>query len=176
MSELAPPDKKPSILIGAVVYAVLSLGSAFLVSRGGMSMQYLAGCLGCLVILAGPAVAVWHYTSTYRVTMLAGPGAAMGAITGALGALIGGLASQGLILLNVLPDAAEAMGIQRDRMIAQGMDPAQVDQAMKMGESFSGLASNPVLGIAIGIVFGAALGALFGALATLVFKKGDARM
>ena len=174
MSEIAPPDKKPSILIGALVYAVISLGSAFLVSKGGMSMQYAAGCLGCLVILAGPAIAVWHYTSTYKVTMLAGPGAAMGAITGAIGALIGGLAQQALIALNVLPDVAEALAMQRNRMIAQGMDPAQVDQAMKMGESFSGLSSNPVLGIAVGIVFGAALGALFGALATLVFKKGDA--
>lgn len=168
------PDKKPSILIGAVAYTVISVGAAFLVSRGGMTLQYVSGCLACVSVLVGPMLAVWHYTSTHRLTLLAGPGAALGAITGAIGAVLAGILQQVLIAANVLPDVAETLAMQRQQMIAQGMDPAQVDSAMKMGEQFSALGSNPVVGIALGVVIGAALGALFGALAASVFKKGTA--
>ena len=166
------PSKTPSIVLGAAAYAVLSIGFAFLALRGGTAVQAAAGCFGCFVILAGPMLAVWHYTSTHRLTLLPGQGAGLGAITGALGALASGLASQALVALDVLPDVAETLAVQRDQMRSQGMDPAQIDSAMGFAETLSGLSANPVVGILSGIVLGAALGALFGALASVTFKKG----
>jgi hypothetical protein len=166
------PSKTPSIALGAAAYAVLSLALAFLILRAGPSLQAAAGCFGCLVILAGPMLAVWHYTSTFNLTLLPGEGAGLGALTGAIGALVSGAISQVLIALDVLPDQAETMAIQRQKMIEQGMDPAQIEGAMSMAERFSGLSTNPILGLVVGIAFGALLGALFGALAAVLFKKG----
>jgi hypothetical protein len=166
------PSKTPSIALGAVAYVVLSLGAAFLVVQGGTVLGALAGCFGCLVILAGPMLAVWHYTSTHRVTLLPGQGAGLGAITGAVGAVVSGLIQQALIALDVLPDTAEAMAMQRDEMLSQGMDPAQIDSAMGFAEQLGGMTSNPFMSILFGLVIGAALGALFGALASVMFKKG----
>jgi hypothetical protein len=166
------PSKNPSIALGVVAYVVLSLGAAFLILQGGTALGALAGCLGCLVILAGPMLAVWHYTSTHRVTLLPGQGAGLGAITGAAGALVAGLIQQALIALDVLPDTAESLAMQREEMLSQGMDPAQIDSAMSFAESLGGLTSNPFMGLVLGVVLGAALGALFGALAAVMFKKG----
>ena len=170
------PDKKPSIAIGVAAYVVLSVGVAFLSAQGGTVTQSIAGCLGCAVLLAGPVLAVWHYTSTHRVTLLAGPGAAMGAITGAVGAVLAGAIQQALMAASVLPSVAETLANQRRQMIEQGMDAAEADRAMAFAEQLGGLTSNPVLGIVVGALLGAALGALFGALAASVFKKGPAEV
>ncbi|HEX8387142.1 MAG TPA: hypothetical protein VF576_13210, partial [Rubricoccaceae bacterium] len=124
------PSKTPSIALGAAAYVVLTLGNAFLLLRGGMALQSLAGCLACLVVLAGPMLAVWHYTSTYRVTLLPGQGAGLGAVTGAVGAAVAGLIQQALMALDVHPDAAETIAMQREQMLSQGMDPAQIESAM----------------------------------------------
>lgn len=175
MSEIPPAaaSKGPSIAIGAAVYAVLSIGLTILAARAA-SMQSALGCVGCLIILAGPMLAVWHYTSTYRRTLLPGEGAGMGAITGAAGALLSGIVSQVLILAGVLPTAAEMMAMQRQQMVARGMSPEQIASAMSIAEKMGGLSANPVLGIVVGMVFGALLGALVGMVAASVFKKGDA--
>ena len=168
------PSKTPSVVLGAAVYTVLSVLFSFLAFRGGPVVQSVAGCGVCLAVLAGPLVAVWHFASTHRATLLAGQGAGLGAITGAVGALGSGLVSQALIALDVLPDAAEALAGQRDQMLSQGMDPAQIDSAMRFAEQMSALTANPVLGILAGVAIGAALGALAGALGASMFKKGEA--
>lgn len=169
----AAPPKGPSIAIGAAVYALLSVGVALLTIRAA-SLQTALGCVGCLVILAGPMLAVWHYTSTYRRTLLAGEGAGMGAITGAVGALISGVLSQLLILANVLPTPAEMIAIQRQQMVQKGLSPEQIASAMSFAEKMGGLSANPVVGTAVGVLLGALFGALFGMVAASVFKKGDA--
>lgn len=170
LSDSALPDPKPSVAIGAVAFAVLSVGLAFLAAgSGGTALQYAVGCLGCLIILAGPMVAVWHYTSTYDLTILAGRGAAMGAAAGALGALASGAISQLLVMAGLLPTPAETIEASRRQMIDGGMDP---EQAGQFAEQFGGMASNPLMATLINVAIAAALGALFGALAASVFKKG----
>ena len=168
------PSKTPSVVLGAAVYTVLAVLFSFLATRGGPALQAAAGCGVCLAVLAGPLVAVWHFASTHRATLLAGQGAGLGALAGAVGALGSGLVSQALISLDVLPDAAEALAMQRDQMLSQGMDPAQIDSAMQMAETLGTLSANPVLGIVAGVALGAALGALVGAVGASMFRKGDA--
>ncbi len=117
---------------------------------------------------------MWHYTSTHSVTLLAGPGAGMGALVGSIGAALSGLVGQGLMAAGVLPTAAEQLQRQREQMLSDGMDPAQVEQAMQFAEQMSGATGNPLVGVMIGVVFGAILGALGGALGAVLFKKGPA--
>lgn len=166
------PSKTPSIALGALVSVVLSLALSFGILSLGPTGQTVAGCGACLLAFVGPLLAVWHYTSTHRLTLPAGPGASLGAITGAVAAIVGGLIQQGLILSGLYPNAAELMERQRQAMLDSGMDPAQIEQGMQMAEQMGGLASNPVLGIVIGVVIGAVVGALGGAIGAAVFKKG----
>ena len=175
MSELpaasAAPSKGPSVAIGAAVYALLGIGLTFLTFRVGGAAMYASLCGLCLVMLAGPGLAVWHYTSTHRLTLLAGPGASIGAMTGAAGALLSGLLTQALIAVNLLPDQAEQLEIQRASMIQMGMDPAQVNEAM--ASAGTGPFSDPWIALVLSTVIAAALGAAIGAIAASLFKKGD---
>jgi NADH:ubiquinone oxidoreductase subunit 6 (subunit J) len=159
------PNKSTSILIGGLIYAVVGLISAFLGAASG-GMQYVGGALGCVALIAGAAGAVWHYTSTHRLTIPAGQGAVLGAGAGALGAAISGLVSWLLITAGVMPDPAEQA---RRQLEGQGLSEDQIATAMQMTEMFSG-----PLGIVVGLLVGALLGAIIGAIAALVFKKGDA--
>ena len=166
------PSKFPSIAIGAAVYAVLSVLLTVVGQSGGLVAQSLSGCAVCLAALAGPLVAVWHYTSTHRLTIPAGTGAGIGAGAGALGGVLAGVVALVLQAVGALPDAEEQLARTREMMLESGADPAQIDQQMELT---AGLTGNPVVGIVIGIVVGAVVGAIAGAIGASVFKKGDAR-
>jgi hypothetical protein len=159
------PSKTQSILIGVAVSVVLGLAFAFVAANAGTIGQTLAGCFACLVALAAPMAAVWHYTSTYNLTIPAGPGAGIGAAVGAIGAVVGGLLQRLFISIGVLPDPVEQA---REIYEAQGMSAEQIEQAMGMVEAFS----NPVMGIVFALVIGAVVGAVGGALGAVLFKKG----
>lgn len=163
------PSKTQSILLGAGVYAVAGLITAFIAVNGGTAGGYLAGVLCCLTALIGPFIAVWHYTSTNRLTIPAGTGAGIGAAA----VVIGGVISYGITLvlqaISVYPSDAELMDRQREQLLAQGLEPEAIESAMQMGEMFSGIA-----GAAINLVIAAVIGAIAGAIAASVFKKGVA--
>ncbi|WP_412063146.1 hypothetical protein [Rubrivirga sp. IMCC45206] len=161
--------KAPSIVLGAAVYAVAALIVGFFAINASGSAQYLTGVLCCLAAIAGPAVAVWHYTSTHHVTVPAGTGAGLGAAA----IVIGGLVSYGITkvlqAVNVYPSDAEMMDRQRDQLIAQGLEPEMVEQSMQMGEMMQGIG-----GALINLVIAAIIGAIAGAVAASVFKRGPA--
>lgn len=154
-------NKWPSILIGALAYALLSIAFSFLGLTG------IAASVGCLIILTSGLVAVWHYTNTYQATLSLGEGAGMGALSGLIGALIGGAVGLLLISAGIMPDPMVAA---REQMMNQGMSAEEVEQAMAFTESLS----NPFIGLIFGAVFGAIFGALGGLLGAVFFKKGDA--
>lgn len=163
------PKKTPSILLGAVAYAVAALITGFVTINGGQSAQYLTMVLCCVSALLGPAVAVWHYTTTHNVTVPAGTGAGLGAAA----VVVGGLISYGITLLlqtiGIYPSNDELMERQRDQLLAQGLEPEQIDGAMQMAEMFSG-----PLGIVLNIIVAAVIGAIGGAIAASIFKRGSA--
>ncbi|MDT0630514.1 hypothetical protein RQM47_09480 [Rubrivirga sp. S365] len=167
------PTKFPSIAIGAAVYAVLSVLLTFVSQTGGFMAQTIGGCAICLAALAGPLVAVWHYTSTYSLTVPAGTGAGLGAGAGALGGVLSGVLTLVLQAINLLPSAEEQIARTRSMMLEQGGDPAQVDQQIEMMSGFTG---NPAVGIVVAVVIGAVVGAIAGAIGASVFKKRGARM
>ena len=159
------PSKTQSIIIGVAVGVVLGLIFGFIANTAGQIGATLAACGSCLVWLIAPMVAVWHYTSTYNLTIPAGQGAGMGAAVGAISGVVGGLLNQLLISVGVFPDPIERA---REMYEAQGRSPEQIEQAMGMVQMFS----SPVLGIVLALVLGALVGAIGGAIGAAVFKKG----
>ena len=161
------PSKSSSILLGVAVYAVFSLIIGFIAINGGQTAQYLVSALCCLAALLGPALTVWHYTSTNAVTVPAGTGAGLGAITILGGGLVNYVISRVLQMLDVYPTDAEMAERSRDQLIAQGLEPEAIESAMKMTEMMQG-----PIGVAATLVVLAVVGALAGAVAASVFKKG----
>lgn len=167
------PSKNSSIAVGIAVYVVLGLVAAFITFSGGAATQTLGGLLSCLVGIAAPVVAVWHYTSTHSLTIPAGAGAGLGAIASSVGAVLSGILSWTFQRIGIFPTTAEMMEQQRDQMIAQGMSPEDVDGMMEM---FGGMGDNLMLQLGMGVVFGALFGAIAGAIAAAIFKKGDPKL
>ena len=160
------PSKTQSIVIGVGVSVVLGLLFGFLATSGGQAGQMIGGCGACLVAILAPMVAVWHYTSTYNLTIPAGQGAGMGAAVGAIGAIISALIQRLLIAMSVFPDPIENA---RRQLESQGMDPAQIEQAMSLAETLN----SPVIGLVAGLLIGALIGAIGGVLGAVIFKKGS---
>ena len=163
------PSKTPSIGLGAAVYAIFSLIIGFVAINGGTAGQYLVSVLCCLAALAGPFAAVWHYTSTNRLTIPAGTGAGLGAAAVVLGGIASYLITLVLQAINLYPSSEEMIEMQRNQMIAQGLEPEAVEQAMQMAEMFQG-----PLGAVVNLVIAAVIGAVGGAIAAAIFKKGVA--
>ena len=157
-------NKLTSILIGGLTYAIIGAIAGFLSQAGG-GLQYLGGALACLVApIVGCGMAVWHYTSTNHLTIPAGQGAGLGAGAGIVGGLIGWILQRLFLMIGLLDDP---MVVARRQMESQGLSGEQMDQALKMTETFTG-----PLGIVIGFVIAAVLGAIVGAIAAMIFKKG----
>ena len=160
------PSKSQSIAIGVGVSVVLGLLFGFLATSGGQAGQMIGGCGACLVALLAPMAAVWHYTSTYNLTIPAGQGAGMGAAVGAIGGIVGGLLQRLLISLSIFPDPIENA---RQQLVSQGLDPAQIEQSLKIAETLN----SPVIGLVAGLLIGALIGAIGGVLGAVIFKKGS---
>lgn len=164
------PNKIPSIGLGAAAYAVAALITGFVTIQGGASAQYVTMVLCCVSALLGPAVAVWHYTTTHDLTVPAGTGAGLGAAAVVLGGLLSYGITAILQMIGTYPTNDELMERQRDQLLAQGLEPEQIDTALQMAELFSG-----PLGIVLNIIVAAVIGAIGGAIAASVFKRGAIR-
>lgn len=157
------PSKNQSILLGALVSVVLGTVLAFIAYSGGMAGMILGGCGGCLVAFVGPVVAVWHYTNTNHLTIPAGTGAGMGALTGMAGAVLSWVVTFVLRAIDVFPTAAEWQQTSQEMFGAEG------GEVPDMSGSFMG---SPLGELVVGLVMGAIVGAIGGAIAASIFKKG----
>ncbi|GAB5535792.1 MAG: hypothetical protein Rubg2KO_20410 [Rubricoccaceae bacterium] len=162
------PSKTQSILVAAVVGAVLAVLTQFLASSGG-GVQYVGSALGCISIIAVPMLAVWHYTNTHQLTLNAGSGAGLGAMASIASGLLGYIVAFGLQAVGVLPTQEEMIASQRETMLSQGMSAEEIEMAMGFATAMSG-----PIGIVVGIVIAAVVGAIVGAIGASVFKKGTA--
>ena len=166
------PDQKQSILIGALVTALLGVLLAYFSQGGGQAAATVSGLVACCVpALAGSLMALWHYTDVYAVTLSTGEGARLGAVTAAVGSILSALLTYLLRFVGVFPDTEEQIEMMREEMVDQGMSPEQIDQALEFSQNFmSPLAQ---VGFVIAAVFIYALvGAGGGALGSALFKRG----
>ncbi len=157
------PSKNQSILLGALVSVVLGVVLAFIAYSGSMAGMVVGGCGGCLAAFVGPVIAVWHYTNTHNLTLPAGSGAGLGAITGVAGSVLSWAVTLVLRAVGVFPTAEEVARRSSEMFGAGGTDVPD------MSGSFM---SSPIGELLIGLLVGAIVGAIGGAIAASVFKKG----
>ena len=154
------PDQKPSIFLGAAVVALLST-----------SYLSLINYFCCLGVIVGAMVTVWHYTSTYQLTVEMGRGAVLGLAAAALGSFVAIflnylLSSVGLDAGTITADLT--MNMFRDMIPPEQLEQlqSQMDQqqdATLVQRLFSGL---------FGVVIASVFGAIGGIIGASVFKKG----
>lgn len=163
------PSPRQSIILGAVVTALVGVILAFPAQSGNPVLGFVACCLPAII---GGLLVTWHYTNTHGVPLNLGSGAKYGAVTAALGAVGGAVLQLLLTAVGVFPNTAERIEMQRDRMLEQGMTEEQIEQGMQMVEFFTG-PGGQAISIAIGVVLFALIGALGGLIGAKVFGGGN---
>lgn len=130
------------------------------------SLVPVAGsCLNCIVVIGAGVLAVWHYATTYNLTITGGSGAGMGAQAGVVAALVSALIGFVLIAIGIAPDPAEA--------INQAIATGQMDE--ETGETVLGFfqgATYYAIVLVVSLIIGAIAGAIGGAIGAAVFQKG----
>jgi MFS family permease len=148
--------KVTSVVLGALAIALLYVLLSLIPTIGAF--------LSCLAVIGGAMIAVWHYTSANNLTVPAGEGAGIGAMAGALGAVVAIALGLLLVQMGLMPDPQQVIDEQLRDMPA--------DQR-EMAERIGGWAQGPV-GWAMSVVVNAILGAIGGAIGGAVFKRGEA--
>ena len=165
------PSKVQSIALGAAVTAVIGIVQLLLTPAlgTGAAAQSLPAVLCCVTAIFGAGAAVWHYASTYNLTIPAGTGAGMGAAALAAGSVVSYLIGLVLRAAGLTPSEEELLERAREAALAQNpeLSPEQLDQIMGMSEMFTG-----VVGFLVGMVVLVVVGAIIGAVAASIFKKG----
>jgi hypothetical protein len=146
-------NKGTSILTGGLAIALLATLLALIPTIGPF--------ISCLGVIAGAMVAVWHYTSTYGVSLPAGEGAGVGALAGVVGAILGILLGLLLVQAGVIPDPQQVVQEQLRDMPAEQRE---------MAERMARWGQGPI-GWIISIVIYSILGAIGGAIGASVFRR-----
>ncbi len=154
------PSKAQSVLIGGVSMAVVAAIVGF--------FPVVGGCLTCVAVLASGLIAVWHYTSTYDLTLTGGAGAAMGAAAGVVVTIVGIVLNFVLAALGLRPGFGEGRRAALQGLEDSGLEPEQLDQFRGLIES----AAFPVVIIVCTLLVYVILGAIGGAIGAASFKKG----
>jgi len=152
------PDRNQSILMGGLVVALLST-----------SYLSFINVLCCIGVIAGAAVAVWHYTDMNEATLTGGQGAVMGLMAALLGFVIATILNFVLIKLGIRHD--QAVGEFMFNQFGANMPPEQADEMRRQLDAPFEVGTylvNALWGIPISIAFGS-LGGMIGAK---MFKKG----
>ncbi|MEM1125413.1 MAG: hypothetical protein AAGI71_02090 [Bacteroidota bacterium] len=153
------PNQTQSIVLGAAVVAILST-----------SYLGFINFLCCAGVIIGSMMAVWHYTSTHQLTLLAGRGALMGLIAAALGTFIAIFLNYALIQLGIRHDLAFTQWMLSS--FGDSMPPDQYDQLVAQMEAPVTLMSQLTAGL-VGVAVSAVFGAIGGAIGASAFKKGE---
>lgn len=160
-----PTSSTPSLLLGAVVAIAPSMLGRLLPPNQATQMVF--GCLSCLAIVAGGAVAVWHYTKATRTTLAAGEGAKMGLSTGAVALVISTALTLVFWLFAGMPSMGDYMAEQMQRG-GQDVPPEQAEMVAAMFSS-PGMIAGIIVASVVVMLGAPALGGLLGAS---IFKKG----
>jgi uncharacterized membrane protein YjgN (DUF898 family) len=151
------PDRNESIFVGALVTALLST-----------SYLGVINCFCCAGVIIGALVSVWHYTSSYDLTMPSGQGAVIGLAAAALGGVIA-------VILNYLL-AQVGLGVNETviRYALENYDlPSQSEeqlrQQLQQAQTLGAVLLNGLITVVVYGIFGA----IGGAIGASIFKKGN---
>jgi hypothetical protein len=143
---MEPTTATPSTARIALKYGLfigLGLIIYYLITQlAGLAANPTAGMIGMVIsaaiLIVGIVYAIKDFKSQNDGFMSYGQGLGLGALASAVSGLISGIFSS--IYVSFIDNSAmkQALDIQRQKMEEQGMDDAQIDQAMAMAEQFSG--------------------------------------
>lgn len=151
------PGKTHSILLGGIAVGI----SVSLISL----IPLIGSCLACLAYIVAGLLAVWHYTTTYSLTIPGGKGASMGALAGVVAAVVAQLVTFLLMAIGAAPSLPEAM---RTALEGQNMDPAQTEELISMFTSPAFMVGM----IIVGIIIASILGLIGGIIGASMFQRG----
>jgi hypothetical protein len=150
------PSKTQSILVGGLVVGLLNT-----------SVLQVTAVLCCAGVIIGAMTGVWHYTTTYDLTISAGQGVLIGVAAAALGAVIAGILNYVLALAGLDVLTQLMMGFVENA----NLPPDQVEMIREQTTTSRG-PSAVLLGIATNAVVFVIFGAIGGAIGASVFKRG----
>ncbi len=154
------PSKLQSILLGGATMGIAAAVFGLFPTVGA--------CLGCLAFIGAGLLAVWHYTTTYALTITGGTGASMGAGAGVVGAVASSIIQALMALVGLAPSWADIQGEMMRGMEEGGVPPEQMETWRQVLES-----PLSIVGFVLcGLLLYAVLGAVGGAIGASVFKKG----
>ena len=165
------PSKTPSILLGAVVTGILGV----IFSIASQQYQWLGIISCCLVPITGGILAVWHYTTTYELTIPGGEGARIGALTAFLGNILASILAVILSFVGIghnpfSSEAAREAALQQ--LERQNLPPEAYDQALQQIERFTSPEFIFLFAL-VGLIVYVLIGAVGGAIGSALFKQGD---
>ncbi|MEM1271030.1 MAG: hypothetical protein AAF752_05440 [Bacteroidota bacterium] len=162
-------DRVTSAALGGLVMAIIgtTLGIFALQSQ---IVGFFACCIPGLV---GGLLAVWHYTNAKQATLLAGPAAGLGALTGVFAFAFGIVLGYAVAFAGLAPapfDVEAGMELAREQMLKSNpeMSDDQIDSALELSRSFV------QFGWIISLVASVLMGAIGAVIGANVFKKGPA--
>jgi hypothetical protein len=143
---MEPTTATPSTARIALKYGLfigLGLIIYYLITQlAGLATNPAIGMIGMVIsaaiLIVGIVYAIKDFKSQNDGYMSYGQGLGLGSLASAVSGLISGVFSS--IYVTFIDNSAmkQAMDMQRQKMEEQGMDDAQIDQAMAMAEQFSG--------------------------------------
>jgi hypothetical protein len=123
--------------------------------------------ISAIILIVGIVFAIKDFKSQNDGFMTYGQGLGLGALASAVAGLINGVFSY--IYMSFIDNSVmkQAMDMQRQKMEEQGLDDAQIDQAMAMAEQFSG----PGMILVSSIFFMAFIGFILSLIISAVMKN-----
>ncbi|WP_211204032.1 hypothetical protein [Chloroherpeton thalassium] len=161
------PDDYNAILLGGVVIMAISL----------VPYLSLLNSLCCLGIMLGGFTSVYHYTSSYKLTILSGEGFKLGSLAGVLGGLASLVISYTLQLVFSYQPGSELLELMHDLQIqmAQG-DPdviAELDALYQKASEVELTVVQMIFGTIVTVTIDALFSGIGGAIGTSFFKYGN---
>lgn len=148
-----------SVLISLIVYAM----------GDSLSPHWSVSILGFIVLIALIVMAIKKYKEVNGGFISWGQAVKIGVGVAIISAVIS-IAYQQVFVNFIEPDfMMQAMEMQNQRMLDQGMTSEQIEAANKFGENFQG----PLISSAIGLVVAAFLGFVVSAIAGAVMKESS---
>jgi len=162
-------DDYNSIVLGAAVIMVISL----------VPYLSLLNSLCCLGIMLGGMTSVYHYTSSYQLSLISGEGFKLGSLAGILGGLATLVISYTAQIVFGYQPGGELLDLMRDFQMemAQG-DPdmiAELESVYKKAKEVEISVPEMIFGTILTVTINAIFSGIGGAIGSSLFKYGNSQ-
>ncbi|NTV47459.1 MAG: hypothetical protein HGB11_13290 [Chlorobiales bacterium] len=162
------PDNFKSILFGAALIVVIGL----------VPYMSIINAFCCMGLLLAGAISVYHYTTTFHLTLTSGEGFRLGVYTGVLGGLATLVISYSLQLLFGYIPGSELLGIMKELQLSMVQNDVEMTREVESAYLEIQESELSVVQIVFGTLVTMTVDPVFtglgGAIAANLFKRGKA--